>query len=216
VSTTCLGSDEGNCCSRIGYCGRNSSYCGAGCQPAFGKCGDPKISTDGSCGGSAGLTCRGAAMGNCCSAMGYCGETASYCGAGCQSAFGDCYGNQSATATGSSAASTATKSPATSQDGALGGPANNDTGVKVGLGIGIPVGILVLAGAVWLLVRRRRRRNRVAELAAATVEDKKDDMTEDSSKSPVSTAQEIDGYNRPAELSDGGGGVHELPSQPYR
>ncbi|RAH73976.1 uncharacterized protein BO66DRAFT_468378 [Aspergillus aculeatinus CBS 121060] len=37
-NTTCLGSEYGDCCSRLGYCGRNSSYCGVGCQSLFGSC----------------------------------------------------------------------------------------------------------------------------------------------------------------------------------
>lgn len=35
---TCLGSTYGNCCSSLGYCGGNSSYCGDGCQSGLGSC----------------------------------------------------------------------------------------------------------------------------------------------------------------------------------
>ncbi|OJJ97052.1 hypothetical protein ASPACDRAFT_80537 [Aspergillus aculeatus ATCC 16872] len=37
-NTTCLGSEYGDCCSRLGYCGGNSSYCGVGCQSLYGSC----------------------------------------------------------------------------------------------------------------------------------------------------------------------------------
>ncbi|KAH7354181.1 hypothetical protein B0T11DRAFT_288187 [Plectosphaerella cucumerina] len=39
VSSTCLGSKAGECCSRDGWCGSSESYCGAGCREGFGKCG---------------------------------------------------------------------------------------------------------------------------------------------------------------------------------
>jgi hypothetical protein len=35
---TCTGSEWGDCCSMAGYCGMTNSYCGTGCQEAFGKC----------------------------------------------------------------------------------------------------------------------------------------------------------------------------------
>ncbi|KAL4993254.1 hypothetical protein BDV10DRAFT_179472 [Aspergillus recurvatus] len=37
-NVTCLGSQYGDCCSRMGYCGGNASYCGDGCQSGFGSC----------------------------------------------------------------------------------------------------------------------------------------------------------------------------------
>ncbi|KAL6229807.1 hypothetical protein BDW75DRAFT_224401 [Aspergillus navahoensis] len=37
-NVTCLGSEYGDCCSRMGYCGGNASYCGDGCQSGFGSC----------------------------------------------------------------------------------------------------------------------------------------------------------------------------------
>jgi hypothetical protein len=49
-----------------------------------------KISTDGTCGGTAGMTCAGSQFGTCCSSSGYCGSTSAYCGGGCQSPFGSC------------------------------------------------------------------------------------------------------------------------------
>lgn len=36
---TCEGSVFGECCSQVGYCGGNESYCGMGCQGDFGVCG---------------------------------------------------------------------------------------------------------------------------------------------------------------------------------
>ncbi|KKF92177.1 Lectin-B [Ceratocystis platani] len=103
---TCTGS---NCCSKWGWCGGTSEYCGAGCQTGFGRCDSdatssskssdapkeveaPKTaelapSPDGSCGGKTGYTCTGS---NCCSKWGWCGATSQYCGAGCQTGFGRC------------------------------------------------------------------------------------------------------------------------------
>jgi len=37
---TCLGSDWGVCCSAHGFCGSSDAYCGAGCLPAYGECGE--------------------------------------------------------------------------------------------------------------------------------------------------------------------------------
>ncbi|KAA8619913.1 Carbohydrate-binding module family 18 protein [Pyrenophora tritici-repentis] len=48
------------------------------------------VSTDGSCGGSQGLTCKGSSFGDCCSQYGYCGSATAYCGTGCQTGFGTC------------------------------------------------------------------------------------------------------------------------------
>lgn len=36
---TCLGSEDGSCCSSQGWCGQEFSHCGPGCQSAFGQCG---------------------------------------------------------------------------------------------------------------------------------------------------------------------------------
>lgn len=33
---TCIGDSFGSCCSKHGYCGNSSDYCGKGCQPDFG------------------------------------------------------------------------------------------------------------------------------------------------------------------------------------
>ncbi|KAL4750543.1 hypothetical protein BDW72DRAFT_175619 [Aspergillus terricola var. indicus] len=46
-NVTCLGSEYGDCCSRMGYCGGNASYCGDGCQSEFGSC-EPSSSTSSS------------------------------------------------------------------------------------------------------------------------------------------------------------------------
>ncbi|KAJ4992476.1 Chitin deacetylase-like protein 9 [Stagonosporopsis vannaccii] len=35
---TCKNSVFGNCCSKSGFCGRTSSFCGTGCQVGFGDC----------------------------------------------------------------------------------------------------------------------------------------------------------------------------------
>ncbi|OBT63555.1 hypothetical protein VE03_06989 [Pseudogymnoascus sp. 23342-1-I1] len=35
---TCKGSGFGDCCARFGACGSGDSYCGTGCQAAFGSC----------------------------------------------------------------------------------------------------------------------------------------------------------------------------------
>jgi peptidoglycan/xylan/chitin deacetylase (PgdA/CDA1 family) len=136
---TCLGSTFGNCCSTSGYCGTTAAYCGTGCQSGFGNCGSNgvapastkaatstkaaastkapvasaaagKVSTDGSCAGTAGFTCSGSAFGNCCSQYGYCGTTTDHCGTGCNSAFGTCTGGSATTA---KAAATTTKVAAT-------------------------------------------------------------------------------------------------------
>lgn len=95
---TCLNSGFGDCCSVNGWCGSSSTYCGTGCQSAFGTCGvtatasGTVVSTDGSCGGTNAYTCQGSTFGNCCSVNGWCGSTTAYCAtsSGCQAAFGTC------------------------------------------------------------------------------------------------------------------------------
>ena len=42
---TCLGSQDGDCCSQYGWCGSSSDYCGQGCQPDFGTCTGVKSSS---------------------------------------------------------------------------------------------------------------------------------------------------------------------------
>jgi hypothetical protein len=37
---TCQGSNWGRCCSEHGYCGNSEAYCGRGCNPDFGVCGN--------------------------------------------------------------------------------------------------------------------------------------------------------------------------------
>lgn len=114
---TCQGSAFGNCCSVNGWCGSTSAYCGTGCQSGFGTCGSTTttssssassavvdaqptstptsgaaltVSTDATCGGTSGNTCKGSTFGNCCSVNGWCGSTSAYCGTGCQTGFGTC------------------------------------------------------------------------------------------------------------------------------
>ncbi|TLD24006.1 hypothetical protein PspLS_06969 [Pyricularia sp. CBS 133598] len=43
VNTICKGSVFGDCCSEYNYCGNGPDYCGAGCQSAFGRCGDAPV-----------------------------------------------------------------------------------------------------------------------------------------------------------------------------
>jgi len=40
---TCLGSVDGRCCSQHGFCGNGVEYCGTGCQPGFGVCGNATV-----------------------------------------------------------------------------------------------------------------------------------------------------------------------------
>ncbi|WVZ62383.1 hypothetical protein U9M48_012140 [Paspalum notatum var. saurae] len=64
------------CCSKSGYCGLGSAYCGDGCQS--GACCPNRR-----CGSQGGdQTCD---ANQCCSDLGYCGLGREYCGAGCQS-----------------------------------------------------------------------------------------------------------------------------------
>lgn len=35
---TCTGGSFGQCCSKYGWCGTTSAYCGSGCQIGFGTC----------------------------------------------------------------------------------------------------------------------------------------------------------------------------------
>ncbi|ORX56599.1 hypothetical protein BCR36DRAFT_280240, partial [Piromyces finnis] len=30
--------DEGECCSKYGFCGKSKMYCGSGCQSEYGLC----------------------------------------------------------------------------------------------------------------------------------------------------------------------------------
>ncbi|RYO95142.1 hypothetical protein DL764_007744 [Monosporascus ibericus] len=98
----CLGSGLGDCCSSSNYCGSSTAHCGTGCQAGFGNCtttggggggsggaGDG-VSTDGTCSGIKGLTCRGSTFGDCCSSRGFCGASTTHSGPGCQFGFGNC------------------------------------------------------------------------------------------------------------------------------
>eukprot|EP00833_Pecoramyces_ruminatium_P004969 jgi/Orpsp1_1/1179001/evm.model.c7180000067530.1 len=97
---------SGKCCSKYGYCGTSSAYCGKGCQSEFGQCnGSSTItvtktstkttstktsyptSTNDRCGAKFGTRCR---SGYCCSKHNWCGKSKDHCGSGCQSEFGKC------------------------------------------------------------------------------------------------------------------------------
>jgi hypothetical protein len=43
---TCLGSVFGPCCSQWNWCGITDAYCGTGCQPGYGTCGQPAAVKD--------------------------------------------------------------------------------------------------------------------------------------------------------------------------
>ncbi|KAH3941820.1 hypothetical protein HBI56_237000 [Parastagonospora nodorum] len=92
---TCKESVFGRCCSRYGWCGDTTGYCGVGCQSGYGACtpssSPPKssVSTDGRCGRN-GKTCHGSGFGSCCSSKDWCGGSPSHCGVGCKSSFGAC------------------------------------------------------------------------------------------------------------------------------
>ncbi|KAI6367535.1 hypothetical protein MCOR25_004899 [Pyricularia grisea] len=138
---TCQGSVFGNCCSQYGYCGSTDAFCGTGCKSSWGTCsggnaggnagGQPvtKVSTDGTCGGTSGLTCAGSSFGTCCSQYGYCGSLSGYCGTGCQAGFGSCDSSSPSSSAvnppaSSSATPSASSSPASgkiSKDGTCGG-----------------------------------------------------------------------------------------------
>lgn len=89
---TCMSSMFGNCCSKDGFCGATTDYCGTGCQLDFGVCESTEgtVSQDGTCGGALGYTCKGSTFGECCSEYGYCGSTDAYCGSGCRAGLGKC------------------------------------------------------------------------------------------------------------------------------
>ncbi|PKS04919.1 hypothetical protein jhhlp_008285 [Lomentospora prolificans] len=221
VATTCLGSVQGDCCSRLGYCGGNSSYCGDGCQSDYGTCGDANISTDGSCGGSKGLTCIGFALGSCCSEKGFCGATEDYCGTGCQQNFGECStagaAGPKATATSSGSDSKANSTSPTDIDSAKetqnnsGGDAapalsedkddNDNNALKVGLGIGIPVGLLAIGGLCAFIFFRRRKQ------APQEIEEK-------AVETPVQ--HELAASEKPVELVGSQQEIVELPAVTYQ
>ncbi|KAI8625118.1 hypothetical protein F5Y19DRAFT_277836 [Xylariaceae sp. FL1651] len=115
-TSTCIGSQWGNCCGVGGYCGTGEDYCGPGnCQE--GTCDGAPIpySTNGLCGSQNGWVDCPAKFGVCCSEYGFCGNGTGYCGAGCQS--GACL----ASTTTSSAVTTPTPKPGSvSKDGTCG------------------------------------------------------------------------------------------------
>eukprot|EP00474_Spongospora_subterranea_P011160 CRZ11618.1 hypothetical protein [Spongospora subterranea] len=84
------------CCSQQGYCGADPTYCGSGCQKAFGSCTNsmPTLgSTSASMSTNAPQKCGpniGSCSVGCCSQAGFCGITDDFCTTGCQSQFGKC------------------------------------------------------------------------------------------------------------------------------
>jgi len=78
------------CCSKYGYCGTTTDYCGNGCQTKYGICNlknaDESSDTDGRCGPNYGKCPNN----GCCSKYGYCGYDDSYCGTGCNPKYGLC------------------------------------------------------------------------------------------------------------------------------
>ena len=69
------------------------------------------VSTDGSCGGTKGFTCKGSSYGDCCSQYGWCGKSADHCGATCNSAFGTCTGSTTSKATPVTVKTSSTQAP---------------------------------------------------------------------------------------------------------
>lgn len=51
-----------------------------------------RVSNDGTCGGSSGMTCSGSKFGSCCSIFGHCGSGNDYCSNHCDPSAGTCYG----------------------------------------------------------------------------------------------------------------------------
>jgi len=104
----------GKCCSKYGWCGISEKHCSIsqGCQSEFGQCNQnsttttkttttktpspttTKISTNGKCGKNDGVCPKG----ECCSKYGWCGHSTDHCSVkkGCQSAFGSCNNDDSA------------------------------------------------------------------------------------------------------------------------
>jgi hypothetical protein len=84
---SCLGSSDGPCCSRYGYCGDSAPYCSTGCQSKYGACWgypdpppptkeDPPVSKNSRCGAKGKeATCKGSQFGECCSKYGMCNVT---------------------------------------------------------------------------------------------------------------------------------------------
>ncbi|KAL5333693.1 hypothetical protein BJX70DRAFT_380201 [Aspergillus crustosus] len=157
---TCLDSTFGDCCSEKGYCGRTAAYCGEGCQLGFGDCNNASeqtVSTTGSCGSTltSNITCLGSTWGDCCSGQGYCGGNASYCTTGCQSEYGNCGLDSTASPSPSPTVSlTPTPTPSSASDGGLSKGAI--AGISVGAAVG---GIALIALLVWFLLFRKRARS---------------------------------------------------------
>jgi len=155
---TCQGSEFGGCCSRLGFCGGNSSYCGAGCQGGFGTCfdsGDQPVSSDGRCGGDDNVTCQGSEYGNCCSPRGFCGSADEYCGTGCQGDFGTCF---------TSAGEASGSNSGNSTSGAGGGMA---PGAIAGATIGSVAGVTLLGIVGAVLWKRKKKQAASGDIALA-------------------------------------------------
>ncbi|KAI8799981.1 hypothetical protein BJ742DRAFT_843320 [Cladochytrium replicatum] len=83
ISGKAVACPTGQCCSKYGYCGTTSEYCGSGCQSAFGSC---SPSGNARCGPhEGGASCPSS---QCCSIHGWCGSSAEHCGLGCREGFG--------------------------------------------------------------------------------------------------------------------------------
>ncbi|KAI0008467.1 hypothetical protein F4779DRAFT_641840 [Xylariaceae sp. FL0662B] len=117
-TSTCIGSQWGDCCAVGGYCGTGEDYCGLGnCQE--GACDGAPIpySTNGLCGSQNYWLGCPPKFGLCCSKDGYCGNSTNYCGTGCQS--GPC----SSSTTASTTSTGPTQTPGSiSKDGTCGYP----------------------------------------------------------------------------------------------
>jgi len=138
----CGSSNSGLCCSKHGWCGKTSDYCGTGCQSAFGTCSGTVVTTSTSaaspssssssssgdsflCGPSNGnKSCQ---QGYCCSQYGYCGNTSDYCGTGCNTNFGTCSSSVQSTGTSTSSTDKQTTSTTSTTSSASSSPTADDS-----------------------------------------------------------------------------------------
>ncbi|KAI0538348.1 hypothetical protein GGR58DRAFT_468638 [Xylaria digitata] len=119
-TSTCIGSQWGDCCGVGGYCGTGSDYCGPGnCQEGTCEGAPISYSINGLCGSqNMWYTCP-PKFGSCCSRDGYCGSTIDYCGTGCQS--GSCTSSSSTATSSTTTSATPTQTPGSiSRDGTCG------------------------------------------------------------------------------------------------
>jgi hypothetical protein len=77
---------SGLCCSKWGWCGTTSDYCGINCQKEFGTC-----TSTFTFGSRCGLDVGSCAPGLCCSKWGWCGVTSAHCKLECKKEFGICF-----------------------------------------------------------------------------------------------------------------------------